>query len=531
MNGWGSGYVTDITYTTGWYRQQSPALLAIACLLGGVESPMPRADDPVNYLELACGHGFTAMLLAASNPKWRVTAVDFNPAHIATARAWAAEARLDNIAFIEADLATLAESRLAAEIPAADIVSLHGAWSWVPPTVQAGIVRLLRDKLRPGGVAHVSYNALPGWSGLLGVQRLLRGIGRQRAVRSDRQAIEGFAFIRDLLAADALHARRSPLLRDLLDRVPNLPGVYLAHEYMNEAWAPCFVTDVAAAMADAKLEWVASANLIENFSELTLTEPQRTLVRQIDDPVLRELAKDHCMDRLLRHDVYVRGAQRISPRQRDAALMDLWLGLNIRPKDLPLEADMPAGKAELNPQFYQPIVQAMADGPRRVADLLALPEVDGSRNNPAELVGILVGTSLAEPVLRPDAAPAGVFAGAPTSPGAFSSALASAGASASPSASASPARRFNSVAARRLLQTEPLNRPVAAASERFGTGTPATVLELAVLEQMTAGAGSLEALVRFFLATGTVTDEARLRDAVQTCLDDHLPRLRAAGVF
>ena len=103
MIGWGSGYVTDVTYMPGYYRQQSPQIMALACLLGGVAAPMPGPDDAVSYLELGCGQGFGAMLLAASNPNWRITAIDFNPAHIATARAWAAEAALDNVSFIEAD--------------------------------------------------------------------------------------------------------------------------------------------------------------------------------------------------------------------------------------------------------------------------------------------------------------------------------------------------------------------------------------------------------------------------------------------
>ena len=109
MSGWGSGYVTDIAYMTGYYRQQSPAVMALACLLGGVASPMPGRDDPVSYLELGCGQGFGALILAASNPHWTVTAIDFNPAHVAAARAWAAQAGIENVSFLEADLSTLAE--------------------------------------------------------------------------------------------------------------------------------------------------------------------------------------------------------------------------------------------------------------------------------------------------------------------------------------------------------------------------------------------------------------------------------------
>ena len=501
MSNWGGGYVTDVAYTTGWYRQQSPVIVALACQLCCVASPMPAADDEVSYLELGCGHGFGALLLAASNPAWRVTAVDFNPAHIATARDWAAEAGLSNISFIEADLATLATDAAARSIPEADFVSMHGLWSWVPAAVQAGVVKLLRDKVRPGGGVHLSYNSLPAWSNAVGMARLLRTVGRQRVARSDRQADEGFKFLRELLAADAVQLKRSEIVKVLMEKLDELPSIYLAHEYMNEGWAPCFMADVAEALAGAKLEWVGAANLIENFPELTLSAEQRALVNRFDDPLVRELIKDHCLDRLLRHDVFVRGARRILPHQRDAALMDLSVVLNIKPKEMPLEAEMPAGRAELNPNFYRPIVNALADEPRRIGDLLQLPEVEGKRDNPAELVGILIGAELAEPALRPAAPPSAA------------------------------AQRFNRVAARRLVQTEPMNRPVAVASHRLGAGAPASVLDMLVLDRTLEGEGGIDDIVRFLNTAVSATDETRLRAVLTTCIDNRLPRLRAAGVL
>ena len=80
---------------------------------------------------------------------------------------------------------------------------------------------------------------------------------------------------------------------------------------MNAHWAPCFHADVAAALADAKLDWVASANLMENFPELMLTPEQRAVIERYKDPIMRELVKDMCLQRQLRHDVFVRGARRM----------------------------------------------------------------------------------------------------------------------------------------------------------------------------------------------------------------------------
>lgn len=503
MSGWGSGYVTDITYMTGYYRQQSPSVIALACLLGGVASPLPSPDAPLSYLELGCGQGLGALLLAASNPSWTVTAIDFNPAHIAAARAWAAQAGVENVRFLEADLSTLAEDAGSALVPEADFVSMHGVWSWVPSVVQDGIIRLLRAKVKPGGAVHVSYNALPAWGGALGMQRVLRESGKRLGSRSDRQAAEGLKLVQSLREADALQIVRLPWVNALVERMATLPVPYLAHEYINESWAPCFHSDVAEAFAGAKLDWAGSVSLIENFPELTLTQEQREIVQRFDDPLLRELVKDMCLDRSLRHDVFVRGARRMNPTARDAALMDVWLALNIAPDEMPFEADMPAGRAALNRSFYGPITQAMTAGPGRVGDLLNLPDLEGRRDNPAELIGILVGLDLAEPVARPGAEPT------------------------------SQALRFNRVTCGNLIQTENLGRPIAAASYALGTGAPCTLFDLYVVDHIMSGEteANIDEWVREI--GGSLDDEGRgkLREVFAKALRVRLPIMRAQGVF
>ncbi len=498
MSGWNEGYVTDVAYMPGWYPQQSPTMMALACMMGNVKTPMPAGDDPVSVLELGCGYGYGALVLAASNPAWRVTAVDFNPAHIASAREWAAAAGLTNITFLEANLATLAEDAASRAIPDADFVTLHGLWTWVPDAVRAGIVRLLRDKVRPGGAVHVSYNALPAWGEAIGVQRLLREAGLRRAWRSDRQAEAGLEVVQSLVAAEARQLSRSPLVASLLQHLDAAPTAYLAHEYMNEHWAPCFMADVAAAFSEAKLDWVASADLTENFPELMLSEPQRAVSRSFDDPIMRELIKDMCLTRSLRHDVFVRGARRTDNAARNAALMDVTISLAIDPDDLPLEAEMPAGKAELNPQFYKPIVLAASLGPARVGDLLQLPDLMGRRDNPAELIGILVGLNLAHVVLRPDAEPSG------------------------------DALRFNRLAMRRLSQSEQLGRLLGLASHRIGGGIQASVLDLLVIQHLVIGDSSMDDLVR--LLDPPPDKQDAVRQALDRSLHGRIPMLRAAGV-
>ncbi|MCW3473891.1 class I SAM-dependent methyltransferase [Limobrevibacterium gyesilva] len=504
MTGWGSGYVTDIEYMPGYYKQQSPAQLAVACLMGGVACDVPDRFDDLSYIELGCGLGYGAMVLAASNPGWRVTAVDFNPAHIAAARALANEAGLANITFLEADLATLAEDPAISAIPDADVVSLHGVWSWVPQSVRDGIVRVLRAKVRPGGLVHVSYNALPGWQGVIGMQRLVREAGLRMAGRSDRQAIAGMQVLEALNDAQARHLRNSPFVQGLIEQLKRSPVEYLAHEYMNESWSPCFHADVAAAMRGAKLDWVASAQLPENFNALTLTEEQRAVADRFDDPVMRELIKDTCLERGLRHDVFVRGARRIDATARDAVLRRVVLALTVPRADFRFELEMPAGKAELGREYYGAVADALAQAPRSVAELMALPGRTGAAENPAELIAMLVGTDQAAIVARPGASVAAA------------------------------AQRFNAVTARRLVTVDKIGLAGAMASARLGAGLRCPLLDLYVLDrQLAAGDAALDP-AELTLALGPMLDaqeQDKLRGAIAQSIEQRAPIWRSAGAI
>ena len=85
MAGWNEGYIVDIEYTHGFYRELAPSLLSFAALMQGVSAPGLRVE-PLAYCELGCGQGYSTNLLAAANPNIQFYANDFNPAQIAGAR-------------------------------------------------------------------------------------------------------------------------------------------------------------------------------------------------------------------------------------------------------------------------------------------------------------------------------------------------------------------------------------------------------------------------------------------------------------
>lgn len=502
MSVWSGGYVTDVDYIAGYYAEQSPHLIAAACLVSGIAVDVNLGADGFHFLELGCGRGRNAMMAAAGNPGWRVTALDFNPAAIAEARSIAAAAGLDNITFVEADLAGFHASPEAAALGPVDAVSMHGVWSWVPLPVRDGIVRLLDAKLRAGGLAHVSYNVLPGLQGALGMQRLLRGAGQALATRSDRQATAGLGVVREMVEAGALHLAQSKVVGELLGMLDDAPVAYLAHEYMNATWHPCFHADVADALAPARLDYACSPRIPENFPALMLTDAQRAIHDRFEDPRLRELIKDMCAPRGLRHDVYVRGARRLAAREQDRALRALTMTLTVPVARFIYRLDMPAGLATLGEDCYGPVVRALGQGPARVGDLLRLPDLNGRADNPAELVGMMVGSLQAAVVPRPDAA--------------------------------ADARltAFNAHMARAGVQLDQLNKPMAAASTRIGGGLPCRAVELFLIERIGATGGGVDpgiwaAELGPELPPG---EQARLRGLFITVLEERLPVWRHAGL-
>jgi SAM-dependent methyltransferase len=404
MTAWTAGYVSDIDYVPGFYRAQSPSLLNFVCLLNGYE-PVPAAGG-FTYCELGCGLGQTVALLAAANPRAHFYGIDFNPAHIAHARALADEAGLDNMTFLEASFADLLAPDGPA-LPPCDFITLHGVYSWVSAGQRKAIVDILARGLKPGGIAYVSYNSLPGWTGAIPIQRFLAEYAALIPERSDRQIVEAGAFLREMQGAGAGLLKDNQFVEQILRTLDRGELEYLAHEYLGANWTPLFHADVARELGEAKLAFVGGASILDNFPGLVTTPEQKAVLDRIGRPEVRETFRDYIQPKLLRRDVFVRGARRL-PRPRQEALMrSMTLALAVSPEKTTTTIQAPLGEAQLTEGVYRPILDALAERPHTVGELMDLPPVrEQSTATAAEIAGMLVGTDQALPVAKPEPAPA-----------------------------------------------------------------------------------------------------------------------------
>jgi 2-polyprenyl-3-methyl-5-hydroxy-6-metoxy-1,4-benzoquinol methylase len=396
MQGWSSGYVTDIQYTDGFYQAQSPQHLALAAAINGFEPP--DLDAGFAYCELGCGRGLTSLILAAANPNAEFHAVDFLPAHIAHASAQARAARLENLRFHERSFEDLTQPG-APVLPMFDVITMHGVWTWVAPECQQAIIRFLNTRLKPGGLVYVSYNAMPAWMPMEPLQRILKELAVLWPGRSDQAVNKAIAMLARLAEAKIIPVALQEGVKRLTGSPQRHLLPYLSHEYMNEHWKPAYHADVARKLAEAKLSFAGSTDLLKNFSNLCLNEQQRTLLAEIPLLEVRETLKDCCLNDWMRHDVFVRGARRMSEARRESLLNGLTLTL-MRPAPEMIEIYRPDDTIwRPCPEAYQMFVKALEAGPRSVAELLALPDLPpGHDVRPLELVGVLVGTGLAAPI-------------------------------------------------------------------------------------------------------------------------------------
>ncbi|MEP9379112.1 class I SAM-dependent methyltransferase [Aquabacter sp. CN5-332] len=398
MANWASGYVADIEYLPGLYVEQTPAHLTLACLLNGIEPP--DIGGAFTYCELGCGQGVTASIIAAANPKAHVVAADFNPAHIARARQVAREAHLTNIEFLELSFEEMLEKH---DLPDFDMVTMHGVWSWIGAAERAQITEFLKQKVTPGGLVSITYNAMPGWAVMLPIQRLLyehAGLGHDR---SDEAIMKGLDWIEELQKCGSGVLGNAELIDQIRNGTSSKAAgshraVYLAHEYINGGWQPQYHMDTAKQLAPAKLNYVGASGLLDAFPDLSFRPEQKQALEQVPRGPLRETLKDYLVNRPFRRDVYVRGARQLSDRMRDAKLQQLALALTVPPDETRLSLDVPAGKAELPKHHYEPIFDALAQRPHTLKELASLPALAGLAGAPSlvEIAGILVGSGQAQ---------------------------------------------------------------------------------------------------------------------------------------
>lgn len=397
---WSYGYFTDLNYTHGYYPEMSPAMLRMACLCQAVDAQIP--DNPT-YLELGFGQGLSINIHAAgsSGSYW---GTDFNSAQAVEASRLAVSSGADIHLFDQ----SFEELASRTDLPDFDIIALHGIWSWISEENRKVITDIIRRKLKPGGVAYISYNCLPGWAPVVPIRKLFSlyqdyGGG---VMSGPLGIIEGAVqFAGEVAKAGSIYFKENPFAGVHLDKLTKQGRNYIAHEYMNADWHLEHFSDMMGSLEDAKLTFVGSARLLDGVDGLQLDDNGRKFVSQIGHPIMRETVRDYLVNRRFRCDVYAKGARKFSgPEHRNAWHAQAFV-LSTPPDDIPKKIPCGRGEAELPASRYDPVIEALADNgfkPKRTDELMNHPKLHGFKpQDLVEVLMVLVGSGFASPVQQP----------------------------------------------------------------------------------------------------------------------------------
>ena len=362
---WDAGYISEINYVYGYFAELAPERLKLALLSRGIAHTV--APEPT-YLELGFGQGLSLAINAATNPG-NYYGTDFNPGQVANARELAI-ASGKQLHLFENSFEELARRT---DLPEFDIIALHGIWSWIPEASREAILRIASERLKPGGIFYISYNVAPGWSPAVPLRHLL-SIHAKRAGQGNilERVEQSIGFVESVMDANAAYFDAHPQLRQRLEQIKTQDKTYVSHEYFNAHWDPMPFSVVADRLAEAKLTFGASANILDNLESISVPPAASEILSSISDPVLRETTRDYFVNQQFRRDIFVKGPRSI-PDFEMAHVVDgtAFVALG-KPDKRPNKIATSSGEADLIASIYQPVVDVLTsskDGAATVGEI------------------------------------------------------------------------------------------------------------------------------------------------------------------
>ncbi len=346
----------QVAYPTPILIVPTPDYLAAAAALQGLEPPDAAAP---RVLEIGCGNGYNLLGMAAVAPRGTFVGFDLAGAAVEAGRALADAAALRNVRLEQGDILTWPRDG-----ETYDFIFCHGVYSWVPPPVRAALLDLIGKRLAPGGLAYVSYDALPASAQKAGINRLLRR--RTAHINDSGQQIDLALLLINLMKANQREdSRLAIVLDELMEDAHRFQRGYFFHDWLAEFYDPVSVVDFAIAAGRAGLLFAGDSRLRDLY-ENDLDDNGRQLVAAAgDDRVARNMTLDMLRgSHPFRQDILVRADA--PPAQRADGLERLWFGFSGTREEAELD-----GRRAIRYRYGGDQHSTITD-PRRIAILDAL---------------------------------------------------------------------------------------------------------------------------------------------------------------
>jgi methyltransferase-like protein/SAM-dependent methyltransferase len=288
----------DLPYDSHPFAQTHPSRLAtVATLFGMTTAPVEKC----RVLELGCAAGGNIAPLAELFPESEFVGVDLSGRQVADGKQIIESAGLKNVSLRHASILDVDES-----YGEFDYIICHGVFSWVPEEVRQKILSISSSRLKPNGVAYVSYNTYPGWR----MRGMIRDMMRYHAIRFDTPArrVEQARALLDFLATSAKNdtGPYGTLLRQELEGLRNQTDNYLYHEHLEEVNDPLYFYQFIEMAHKHNLRYLGEARLPTMVTANFSPEVRAAIATIATDQIQIEQYLDFVRNRTFRETLLVR---------------------------------------------------------------------------------------------------------------------------------------------------------------------------------------------------------------------------------
>ena len=345
----------EAPYPSYIHTDTLPSRVAAIARLSGMRPPVVST---ARVLEIGCGDGMNLMAMAQTLPEARFTGFDILDDRIALGRERARRAGLDNVELHVADI--MDEQHAVGEF---DYIIAHGVYAWVPPPVADALMALIGRRLAPGGLALVSYNALPGSYLKIALRDAMLGVIGDAPEGAERLR-RAHALLEKIAERKVGNDPAQRAMQAQVERILATPGHVLLHDELGAHFRPQYLQDVVVHGQRHGLKFLGDAGggrVYDGIWPEDVPEP--------DDRdrgvVARAIADDLVGMRLFRSTLFTRETTPL-PRELDLAAVDeLWIGVPKADEDGRFRNS--AVEIEISePALLEPLRQLAATAPARM---------------------------------------------------------------------------------------------------------------------------------------------------------------------
>ncbi len=329
----------QVLYPNDPFPQTHPDRIAtIATLFGMDAAPVTNC----RVLELGHGRGANIIGMASSLPNSTFVGVELSKRQNDEALQHAQAAGLKNVELKNMSIADVDDS-----FGEFDYIVAHGVFSWVPPEIQHKIFEVCGKRLKPNGVAYISYNTYPGWH-MRGMIRDMMNI-HASPFKDPIQRIQQARALLDFLAKQSKQETTpyGMFLKQELELLSKQADGYLFHEHLEDNNIPMYFADFVKMFLPKGLRYLGEADFCVMLPSQFSPEAQQTLRNIAPEQVQLEQYMDFLRNRMFRQSLLVRPEVRPNYTLQPDVMKKFRCSSPLKPeKEKMADVDMTAGVNE-----------------------------------------------------------------------------------------------------------------------------------------------------------------------------------------